>query len=272
MTQALQAPARTRAQIAGRTLRTDPWRKAPRVTAALLTIWVTHATVHVLTGHRYCAVRHHYLTPFFSPRVSGERVQGSSSPGHWAGAAAPVIPYALVPPPLVPGLPVPSCNSWHAFYRAPWRVPAACAVREPHSRHPGETGLPLIMQNLHRCFPRLVIVISVLSTCAWRRRSGRAGRELRLRPGLADHDRECGPAEGTRSRAAPAGTSPAAGGTSPGTRPGTGLDEALLAERAAHAARADHARHADAPPCTSCSWPAGPSQTSGSSTRNGLRL
>lgn len=44
MTQATQAPARTRAQISERTLGTDPWWKAPRITASLLTIWVAYAT------------------------------------------------------------------------------------------------------------------------------------------------------------------------------------------------------------------------------------
>src|SRR6266852_5256854 len=51
MTQAPGAPARTRAQISERTFRKDPWWRAPRITATLLTIWVAYATVHVFTGH-----------------------------------------------------------------------------------------------------------------------------------------------------------------------------------------------------------------------------
>jgi hypothetical protein len=124
-------------------LLTDPWWKAPRVTTALLTIWVTYATVHVLTGHWYCVAGHRYLTPSFSPRVSGERVQESSSLGHWVGAAPQVIPYTLMSLPLVLGFRLPSCNSWRAFYRTPWRVPAACAVREPHSRIMLANAIPL---------------------------------------------------------------------------------------------------------------------------------
>jgi len=50
MTQAPEAPARTRAQFSERTFRKDPWWRAPRITAALLTIWVAYATVHVFTG------------------------------------------------------------------------------------------------------------------------------------------------------------------------------------------------------------------------------
>ena len=37
-------------------------------------------------------------------------------------------------------------------------------MREPHARYSGETRLPLIMQNLHRYFFYLVILISILNT------------------------------------------------------------------------------------------------------------
>ena len=72
MTQAPEAPPRTRAQISERTLRTDPWWKQPRIVAAGLTIWVLYATVRVFTGHWYYVPQYHYLTPFYSPCVSGE--------------------------------------------------------------------------------------------------------------------------------------------------------------------------------------------------------
>jgi hypothetical protein len=170
MTQAPEAPAqdprvdRTRAQIAERTLRTDAWWKTPRITAALLTIWVTYATVHVLTGHWYYVAKYHYLTPFYSPCISGECVAGSSTLGHWFPALPPIIPYALVSLPFVLGFRL-SCYYYRrAYYRAFWRSPAACAVREPHATYTGETRFPLIMQNLHRYFFYMVIVISILNT------------------------------------------------------------------------------------------------------------
>src|SRR2546425_2145426 len=103
MTQAPEAPARTRAQISERTFRKDPWWRAPRITATLLTIWVAYATVHVFTGHWYYVAKYHYLTPFFSPCISGECVAGSSSLGHWFPAVPPIIPYALVSLPFVLG-------------------------------------------------------------------------------------------------------------------------------------------------------------------------
>src|SRR5260370_14640794 len=96
MTQAPEAPARTRAQISERTFRKDPWWRAPRITATLLTILVAYATVHVFTRRWYYVATDHYLTPFFSPCIRGEFVAGSSSLRHWFGPGPPVIPYALV--------------------------------------------------------------------------------------------------------------------------------------------------------------------------------
>jgi hypothetical protein len=64
MTQASVAPGKTRAQISEKTLRKDPWWRAPAITATLLTIWVTYATVHVFIGKWYWVPKYHYLTPF----------------------------------------------------------------------------------------------------------------------------------------------------------------------------------------------------------------
>ncbi len=164
MTQATMTPARDRAQIPDRTLRKDPWWRAPAVTAILLTIWVTYATVHVFMGHWYYVPRYHYLTPFYSPCINGECVPGSSSLGRWLPALPPIIPYALVSLPFILGFRL-SCYYYRrAYYRAFWRAPAACAVREPHARYTGETRFPLIMQNLHRYFFAATVLVSVLNT------------------------------------------------------------------------------------------------------------
>jgi hypothetical protein len=164
MTQVTNAPERSRAQISARTLRTDPWWRSPAITAVLLTIWVTYATVHVFLGHWYWVPQYHYLTPFYSPCVSGECASGSSSLGQWFGNVPPIIPYAVVSLPFVLGFRL-SCYYYRrAYYRAFWRAPAACAVREPHRTYSGETRFPLIMQNLHRFFFYLVVLISILNT------------------------------------------------------------------------------------------------------------
>ena len=164
MTQVSEAPARTRAQIKERTLRTDPWWNRGRVVATLLTIWVAYATVRVFTGHWYFAPGYNYLTPFYSPCVSGECVPGASTLGHWIPAIPPIIPYAFISLPFVLGFRLTCYYYRGAYYRAFWRSPAACAVREPHAKYSGETKLPLITFNLHRFFFYMAVVISVLNT------------------------------------------------------------------------------------------------------------
>jgi hypothetical protein len=179
MTQAPEAPARTRAQISERTFRKDPWWRAPRITATLLTIWVAYATVHVFTGHWYYVAKDNYLTPFFSPCISGECVSGASSLGHWFPAIPPIIPYALISLPFVLGFRL-SCYYYRrAYYRAFWRSPAACAVREPHAKYTGETRFPLILQNLHRYFFWIALAFNVIlsadAVIAFRNHSGQWG-------------------------------------------------------------------------------------------------
>jgi hypothetical protein len=164
MTQISDAPGRTRAQIAEKTLRKDPWYNRGRIVATLLTVWVAYATVRVFMGHDYWVPADHYLTPFYSPCVSGECVPGSSTLGQWIPAIPPIIPYAFVSLPFVLGFRL-SCYYYRgAYYRAFWRSPAACAVREPHATYSGETKVPLIGQNLHRYFFYAAVVIAVLLT------------------------------------------------------------------------------------------------------------
>ena len=130
----------------------------------MLTIWVLYATVRVFMGAYYWVPQYHYLTPFYSPCVSGECVPGSSSLGHWFPAIPPIIPYAIVSLVFVLGFRLTCYYYRRAYYRAFWRAPAACAVREPHEKYTGETRFPLIMQNLHRYFFYMVILISILNT------------------------------------------------------------------------------------------------------------
>jgi hypothetical protein len=164
MTQASVAPGKTRAQISERTLRQDPWWRAQRVVATLLTIWVTYASVHVFIGKWYYVPQFHYLTPFYSPCVSGECVPGSATLGTWIPKVPPIIPFAFVSLPFVLGFRLTCYYYRRAYYRAFYRAPAACAVREPHASYSGETRFPLILQNLHRYFFYAVLLISVLNT------------------------------------------------------------------------------------------------------------
>ena len=164
MTQLSDAPARTRAQISEQTLRKDQWWRKPIISAVLLTIWVLYATVRVFTGHWYFVPQYHYLTPFYSPCVSGECVPGSSTLGTWIPAVPPIIPYAFATLPFILGFRLTCYYYRGAYYRSFWQAPTACAVREPHAKYTGETRFPLIMQNLHRYFFYFVLFVSVINT------------------------------------------------------------------------------------------------------------
>jgi hypothetical protein len=164
MTQAPEAPARTRAQLSARTLRTDNWKRAPIVIVTLLTLWVLYATVRVFMGHWYWVPQYHYLTPFYSPCVSGECTPDAAALGRWIPAVPPIIPYAFVSLPFVLGFRL-SCYYYRrAYYRSYWQSPPSCAVREPHAAYTGETRFPLIMQNLHRYFFYMAALIAILLT------------------------------------------------------------------------------------------------------------
>ena len=109
--------------------------------------------------------QYHYLTPFYSPCVSGECAPGV---GHaWAPGSRqvpPIIPFALVSLPFLLGFRLTCYYYRKAYYRAFWLSPAACAVREPHATYTGETRFPLILQNLHRYFFYVALLISILNT------------------------------------------------------------------------------------------------------------
>jgi hypothetical protein len=51
-----------------------------------------------------------------------------------------------------------------AYYRSFWQSPPACAVVEPHQRYTGETRFPLVLQNVHRYFFYLGLLLNLILT------------------------------------------------------------------------------------------------------------
>jgi hypothetical protein len=159
MTQVTEAPAKTRAQIAGKTLRQDPWWRQPAVNGVFLGAVVIYLTWASLVNADY--FWQPYISPLYSPCLVTTCVRGSGF--HW-------IPWlsALTPAILIIGGPMGfrlTCYYYRkAYYRAFWRSPVACAVREPHARYTGETRLPLILQNVHRYFFFIALAFNVILT------------------------------------------------------------------------------------------------------------
>lgn len=89
-----------------------------------------------------------YLSPFFSPLI-------------WkSGPVSPAI-FVLWSPLIFRA----SCYYYRkAYYRAFWQSPVACAVPEPRGKYSGETRFPLIMQNAHRYFWFVAVLISLINT------------------------------------------------------------------------------------------------------------
>lgn len=157
-----------RAAIAARTLRKDRWWAEPTITAAVLLSFVAYSTWAAFQNANYYA--RPYLSPFYSPclaTICGHARAGSSI------VHAPMVgvvgPWWAISPAIIV-LVVPlgfrfTCYYYRkAYYRAIWQSPPACAVKEPHTRYRGESRRPLILQNVHRYFFYLGLVLNCILT------------------------------------------------------------------------------------------------------------
>ena len=159
----LQRPDRTRAQIEAKTLRTDRWWTHPALLATFLTLWVIYATVRAFMQKWYYVSDYHYLTPFSSPCLSKGCVPEASHFGRFL-PDWPILPYAAITLVFLLGFRLTCYYYRKTYYRAFWQAPTACAVREPHAKYTGERRFPLILQNLHRYFFWLAVLISLVNT------------------------------------------------------------------------------------------------------------
>jgi len=169
-----QSPGR--AQIAARTLRSDRWWQSPLITFAYLLAFCIYATFRAFENGYYFAEP--YLSPFYSPCLTGKCVPGSSGFGHVFGNWWPISPSILVL--IFPlGFRLTCYYYRKAYYRSFWLSPPACAVAVPHERYSGETKFPLILQNIHRWFwypaVALCVVLTYDAVLAFRNPEGQWG-------------------------------------------------------------------------------------------------
>jgi hypothetical protein len=141
----------------GQTLRRDPWWVQPVVVFTILTGFIVYATWAAFQAENYTYGP--YLSPFYAPELWG------SSPHAWFGARPPWWPAWLVFSPALLILPFPAlfrftCYYYRgAYYKAFWSDPPNCAVGEPRKGYRGEQKLPLILQNVHRYFLYVALII-----------------------------------------------------------------------------------------------------------------
>jgi len=138
----------------GETGRRDGWWVAPLATAVGLILFGGYATWAIFQGNNYFADP--YLSPFYSPCLAAACPEQIRLLGiQW---------WPLSPAILIMGAILGfrgTCYYYRkAYYRAFLLDPPACAVGEPRGkRYSGETAFPLILQNLHRYFLYLSIII-----------------------------------------------------------------------------------------------------------------
>ncbi|CAN5128841.1 hypothetical protein BH18ACT9_BH18ACT9_07660 [soil metagenome] len=149
-----------RARVPERTLRQDRWWLSPAVTFAIFTAFVVYASWRAFTGENYYSTP--YLSPFYSPCLTADCVEGSSDFGR------PFSFWQLSPALIILIFPLGfrmSCYYYRkAYYRAFWLSPPACGVAEPHGKYTGEQRLPLILNNIHRYFWYAAMVVGAILT------------------------------------------------------------------------------------------------------------
>lgn len=129
----------------GGTDRRDAWWIYPAFVAVTLTIFGIYATWAAAQGVHYHWQS--YLSPFYSPTIKPA----------W-------LPEWLSPAFLILGAPLgfrATCYYYRkAYYRGYFLSPPACAVgKGKSSGYTGERAFPFILQNLHRFFLYLAIII-----------------------------------------------------------------------------------------------------------------
>ena len=148
----VQAPAPERF---GQTLRRDRWWASPLMTAVTLLGAGGYATLAIIFGES-SAYAPPYLSPFFSPCL------GESCHPEFRIASIPT--FGLSPAILVMlvvfGFRTTCYYYRKAYYRSLFMDPPACAVGEPWGKgYRGETFFPLILQNFHRYFLYLALIV-----------------------------------------------------------------------------------------------------------------
>lgn len=136
-----------------RTLRTDAWWLQPLLVFVGLGGFVVYATWAALQDAHYFFAP--YLSPFYSPCISANCVHKTIPLiGSWWNLS----PAFLVL--WVPGGFRATCYYYRkAYYRSFFASPPACAVRDAAKSYCGETRFPFLLQNFHRYFFYLSLVI-----------------------------------------------------------------------------------------------------------------
>ncbi|HWO43549.1 MAG TPA: hypothetical protein VNO43_17310 [Candidatus Eisenbacteria bacterium] len=136
-----------------RTLRTDAWWVEPALVVVVLASFVVYATWAALQNAHYYVDP--YLSPFYSPCIAANCAHVSVPlVGSWWNLS----PAFLIL--WIPGGFRLTCYYYRkAYYRSFFQLPPACAVQDATKRYCGEMRFPLMLQNFHRYFFWLSLII-----------------------------------------------------------------------------------------------------------------
>ncbi len=139
--------------MAAESRRRDAWWAEPLAVVVVLTSFGLYALWAALQNGNYYAAP--YLSPFYSPCISVNCVHVTLPLiGSW---------WTLSPALLILGIPLGfrvTCYYYRkAYYRAFFWSPPACAIPDARRGYSGETRFPFVLQNSHRYFFWLSLVV-----------------------------------------------------------------------------------------------------------------
>ncbi len=138
--------------------RLDLWWVQPALVVAGVVAFVVYTTWAAFQNAHYRYGP--YLSPFYSPEIFGSEHALLGPKPSWWPARLPWSPAFLIL--WVPALFRLTCYYFRgAYYKAFWADPPACAVGEPRQGYRGERYFPLILQNFHRYFLYLALLLLV---------------------------------------------------------------------------------------------------------------
>jgi hypothetical protein len=150
-----------RVAIVAKSLRLDKWWIQPAITAAVLIAFVAYSTWRAFENAYYYSAP--LISPFYAPCLATSCPEGAQFFWTPFGSWYPLSPALLIL--IVPlGFRLTCYYYRKAYYRSFWQSPPACAVGEPHKKYTGETRFPLILQNSHRYFFYLGLILNVILT------------------------------------------------------------------------------------------------------------
>jgi len=142
-----------------KTERKDAWWLAPLLTGLGLGSFAIYSFWAAYQGDFYWVAGTPYLSPLYSPEIFGNSPHSffGPPPAWWPGWLPFSPAFLILWAPL--GFRTTCYYYRKAYYRSFFLDPPACGVGEKHKNYKGETSFPFILQNIHRYFLYLAIIV-----------------------------------------------------------------------------------------------------------------